>query len=101
MTIYYEFYNTFILQAALKGKVSEFDAYILFLHKNAIQVLVPEIGQQLTLYLDEHIKELNKKKKESEKARRMGVASSDMEVDEEGKTENDLPKFHFHEKVSC
>lgn len=88
----------FVLQVALKGKVSEFDAYILFVHKNAIQILVPEIGQQLTLYLDEHIKDFNKKKKESEKARRMGVTNSEMEFEEE-KTEDDLPKFQFNEKV--
>ncbi|RXG53125.1 Exosome complex exonuclease RRP44 [Armadillidium vulgare] len=85
---------------ALKGKVSEFDAYILFVHKNAIQILVPEIGQQLTLYLDEHIKDFNKKKKESEKARRMGVTNSEMEFEEE-KTEDDLPKFQFNEKDLC
>ena len=43
--------------SALKNKTVEYDAYILFLHKNAVQVLVPTIGQQLTLYLDYHIKD--------------------------------------------
>lgn len=76
--------------ASLKGKVSEFMAYVLFLHKNAIQVLVPTIGQQLTLYLD------NRHKRKEEKQTPKQDA---MDVDEVP-----APEFEFNEKelyVQC
>lgn len=81
--------------ASLKGKVSEFDSYVLFLHKNAIQVLVPTIGQQLTLYIDKRSKK--KEDKDGKKKKRQAEA---MEVDEE----LPFPEFEFNEKelyVKC
>ncbi|KAK7024218.1 exosome catalytic subunit dis3 [Halocaridina rubra] len=80
--------------ASLKGKVSEFDSYVLFLHKNAIQVLVPTIGQQLTLYLDKR----NRKKDEIGKLKTKQPDA--MEIDEEVP----FPEFEFNEKelyVTC
>lgn len=82
-----------IFQTALRGKVSEFDSYVLFLHKNAIQVLVPTIGQQLTLYLDNR----EKKNKDEEKSRKRENKKPPeaMEVDKEP-----IPEFEFNEQVS-
>lgn len=72
--------------ASLRGKTSEFDAYVLMLHKNALQVLVPTIGQQLTLYLDKREKKKEEKKKHTKEA-------EPMEVDE-----TPAPQFEFNEK---
>lgn len=84
------FLSSFVtFQASLRGKVSEFDSYVLFLHKNAIQVLVPTIGQQLTLYLDKKPPKKNGEKKGKKSAEAM-------EVEEEKIT----PKFEFNDKVS-
>ncbi|XP_076065936.1 exosome complex exonuclease RRP44-like protein Dis3 [Oratosquilla oratoria] len=86
--------NVITAIASLRGKVSEYDAYILFLHKNAIQVLVPTIGQQLTLYLDQKPKKADKNKKNSKK----------MEVDGEEKEEEKYPKFVFDDQdlsITC
>ncbi|XP_071531275.1 exosome complex exonuclease RRP44 [Panulirus ornatus] len=82
---------------ALRGKVSEFDAYVLFLHKNAIQVLIPTVGQQLTLYLDKK----EKKTKDEGKLRKRDTKKSAeaMEVDKEP-----TPEFEFNEQelyVKC
>lgn len=102
------------LQASLRGKMSEFDAYVLFLHKNAIQVLVPTIGQQLTLYLDSREKKkeekggkrkeenAGKEEKAGKKEEKAGKKKSDkspeaMEVDEQ----ESGPEFEFDEQVSC
>lgn len=76
-----------LFQASLRGKTSEFDAYVLMLHKNALQVLVPTIGQQLTLYLDKREKKKEEKKKHTKEA-------EPMEVDE-----TPAPQFEFNEKV--
>lgn len=57
------------------------------LHKNALQVLVPTIGQQLTLYLDKREKKKEEKKKPTKGA-------EPMEVDE-----TPVPEFEFNEKV--
>ncbi|XP_063864505.1 exosome complex exonuclease RRP44-like [Scylla paramamosain] len=78
--------------ASLRGKTSEFDAYVLMLHKNAIQVLVPTIGQQLTLYLD-------KREKKKEEKTKPTKGAEPMEVDE-----TPAPQFEFNEKelfVKC
>ncbi|KAG0716047.1 Exosome complex exonuclease RRP44 [Chionoecetes opilio] len=77
--------------ASLRGKTSEFDAYVLMLHKNALQVLVPTIGQQLTLYL-------NSKEKKKEEKKKTTKEVEAMEVDET------VPQFEFNEKelyVKC
>ncbi|MCL4130363.1 UNVERIFIED_CONTAM: hypothetical protein GTU68_040345, partial [Idotea baltica] len=87
--------------SALRGKVSEYEAYILFLHKNAIQVLMPAVGQQLTLYLDTHLKELSKLKKEREKAKRLGAKVPEEPIRIDGLTEEELPTFDFNEKELC
>lgn len=79
--------NFYAFQASLRGKVSEFDAYVLMLHKNALQVLVPTIGQQLTLYLDSREKKKEEKKNPTK--------AEPMEVDE-----TSAPKFEFNEKVT-
>ena len=79
--------NFYAFQASLRGKTSEFDAYVLMLHKNALQVLVPTIGQQLTLYLD------NRGKKKDEK-KKLPKGAEPMEVDE-----TPAPEFEFNEKV--
>ncbi|KAK3871019.1 hypothetical protein Pcinc_023815 [Petrolisthes cinctipes] len=79
--------------ASLRGKVTEFDSYVLFLHKNAIQVLVPTIGQQVTLYLDKRTRKKDDKKKDKKKS------PEAMEVDEEI-----TPTFEFNDKelyVKC
>nr|XP_053627449.1 exosome complex exonuclease RRP44-like [Cherax quadricarinatus] len=80
--------------ASLRGKVSEFDSYVLFLHKNAIQVLVPTIGQQLTLYLDSRSNKDKDTKSQAQKSLQT------MEVDEE----KPAPEFEFNEQelyVKC
>lgn len=77
-------------QASLRGKVSEFDAYVLMLHKNALQVLVPTIGQQLTLYLDSR----EKKKEEIKKKQQLTKGSEPMDIDE-----TSVAEFEFNEKV--
>ncbi|KAG7165262.1 Exosome complex exonuclease RRP44-like 2, partial [Homarus americanus] len=88
-----------IFQASLRGKVSEFDSYVLVLHKNAIQVLVPTIGQQLTLYLDSRRKK--KKKNEGKLGKKQNQKSvQPMEVEEE----ITAPEFEFNEQelyVKC
>ncbi|KAK4310588.1 hypothetical protein Pmani_017844 [Petrolisthes manimaculis] len=79
--------------ASLRGKVTEFDSYVLFLHKNAIQVLVPTIGQQVTLFLDKRTQKRDDKKKAKKKS------PEAMEVDEEI-----TPTFEFNDKelyVKC
>ncbi|XP_042873183.1 exosome complex exonuclease RRP44-like [Penaeus japonicus] len=78
--------------SSLKGKVSEFDSYVLFLHKNAIQVLVPTIGQQLTLYLDSKKKAEKDNKKDDKK--KGGKRTDAMEVDEDVPA----PEFEFNEQ---
>lgn len=60
------------------------------LHKNALQVLVPTIGQQLTLYLDSR----EKKKEEKKKQKRSDKEAEPMETDE-----TPAPDFEFNEKV--
>lgn len=64
---------------------------MLFLHKNAIQVLVPTIGQQLTLYLDSR-----EKKREEKAKKKTGKTDEPMDVDKE----ESGPEFEFDEKVS-
>ncbi|ROT80486.1 putative exosome complex exonuclease RRP44 [Penaeus vannamei] len=78
--------------ASLKGKVSEFESYVLFLHKNAIQVLVPSIGQQLTLYLDSKKKPEKDDKKDDKK--KGGKRAETMEVDDDVPA----PEFEFNEQ---
>ncbi|XP_069960706.1 exosome complex exonuclease RRP44-like [Cherax quadricarinatus] len=88
------FYYISTFQASLRGKVSEFDSYVLFLHKNAIQVLVPTIGQQLTLYLDSRSNKDKDTKSQAQKSLQT------MEVDEE----KPAPEFEFNEQelyVKC
>ncbi|KAF2356115.1 PIN domain [Trinorchestia longiramus] len=86
--------------SALKNKTMEYEAYVLFLHQNALQVLVPAIGQQMTLYLDYHLKDrkaaLNAKKEE---LKLKGIVWK-----EENEKLEDLPTFEFNEKelfVQC
>nr|XP_045614320.1 exosome complex exonuclease RRP44-like [Procambarus clarkii] len=82
--------------ASLRGKVSEFDSYVLFLHKNAIQVLAPTIGQQLTLFLDKG----GNKDKEAKIGKPQQVSSQAMEVEEE----TPAVEFEFNEQelfVKC
>lgn len=84
--------------SALRNKTVEYEAYILFLHQNALQVLVPAIGQQMTLYLDYHVKE----RKAALRAQKEEMKSKGIVWKEE--EEDDLPMFEFNEKelnVQC
>ena len=60
----------------------------MFLHQNAIQVLAPTIGQQLTLYLD------GRHKKEKRDSKQKPKQEEPMDVDE-----TPAPEFEFNEKV--
>ena len=83
--------------AALRGKVTEYDAYVLFLHKNAIQVLAPTIGQQLTIYLDAPKREAEYKKRQEEKKNQGKMRQHKdeaMDVDED-----EFPEIIFNDQV--
>ncbi|KAA0201854.1 hypothetical protein HAZT_HAZT003168 [Hyalella azteca] len=85
--------------SALKNKTVEYEAYVLFLHQNALQLLVPAIGQQMTLYLDYHVKERRAAvKSKTEELRNKGIKYKEEENPEP------LPAFEFNEKelyVQC
>lgn len=60
-----------------------------------IQVLVPAIGQQMTLYLDYHIKE----KKHALKAKKEELRNRGIVYKEDENDLQELPRFEFNEKV--
>uniref|UniRef100_A0A2P2HYD4 Protein DIS3 homolog n=1 Tax=Hirondellea gigas TaxID=1518452 RepID=A0A2P2HYD4_9CRUS len=86
--------------SALRNKTVEYEAYILFLHQNALQVLVPAIGQQMTLYLDYHVKE----RKAANRAKKEELLNKGIFWKEEEEEMDELPLFEFNEKelfVAC
>ncbi|CAL4140708.1 unnamed protein product [Meganyctiphanes norvegica] len=78
--------------ASMKGKVTEYDAYVLFIHKNALQLLAPAVGQQLTIYLDKKPKKQTEADKKKNKNKR---AAEEMEVEEE------VAVWEFNEEELC
>ena len=59
-----------------------------------MQVLIPTIGQQATVYVDSHIREQEKKKKEYLKSKRLGKP-----VEKPSDFDLQLPHFTFNEQV--